>query len=42
MAGYQQLVRGEPFTPKKPERLELVMPDVCHTFRPGQRIMAQI
>jgi putative CocE/NonD family hydrolase len=56
MAGYQQLVRGEPFRgkyrtsfskpepfiPNKPEKLEFVMPDVCHTFRPGHRIMVQI
>jgi putative CocE/NonD family hydrolase len=56
MAGYQQLVRGEPirgkfrnsfakpepFTPGKPAKIEYVMPDVCHTFRPGHRIMVQI
>ena len=56
MAGYQQMVRGEPFRGKyrnsfsKPEafrpneqaRIEFVMPDVCHTFRPGHRIMVQV
>ena len=56
MAGYQQLVRGEPFRgkyrnsfskpeafkPNAPEKLEFIMPDVCHTFRPGHRIMVQI
>ncbi len=56
MAGYQQLVRGEPFrgkyrnslskpepfTPGKPAKIEYVMPDICHTFRPGHRIMVQI
>jgi putative CocE/NonD family hydrolase len=56
MAGYQQLVRGEPFrgkyrksfaapeafTPNREEKIEFVMPDVCHTFRPGHRIMVQI
>jgi hypothetical protein len=56
MAGYQQLVRGEPFRgkyrnsfskpeafiPNTPEKLEFAMPDVCHTFRPGHRIMVQI
>lgn len=56
MAGYQQLVRGEPFRGKfrysleKPEpfvpgRMEKIvfsMPDVCHTFRAGHRIMIQI
>lgn len=55
-AGYQQLVRGEPFrgkfrnslekpepfVPGEPETIEFVMPDVCHTFRPGHRIMVQI
>jgi putative CocE/NonD family hydrolase len=56
MAGYQQLVRGEPFrgrfrksmatpepfTPGKPEKIEFNMPDVCHVFRPGHRIMVQV
>ena len=56
MAGYQQLVRGEPFRgkyrnsfskpepfqPNQPAKIEFVMPDVCHTFRPGHRIMVQI
>jgi uncharacterized protein len=56
MAGYQQLVRGEPFRGKfrnsmsKPEafapgkeaKIEFTMPDVCHTFRPGHRIVVQI
>jgi predicted acyl esterase len=56
MAGYEQLVRGEPirgkfrtsfskpepFTPGKAVRIEYALPDVCHTFRPGHRIMVQI
>ena len=56
MAGYQQLVRGEPFrgkfrnslskpepfVPNKPEKVEFAMPDVCHTFRAGHKIMVQI
>jgi len=56
MAGYEQLVRGEPFRgkfrkslekpepfpPGQPEKIEFVMPDVFHTFRPGHRIMVQI
>jgi putative CocE/NonD family hydrolase len=56
MAGYQQMVRGEPirgkfrnsfskpeaFVPNEPAHVEYVMPDVCHTFRPGHRIMVQI
>jgi putative CocE/NonD family hydrolase len=56
MAGYQQMVRGEPirgkfrnsfsqpeaFVPGQPAKIEYVMPDVCHTFRTGHRIMVQI
>ncbi len=56
LAGYQQLVRGEPFrgkfrhdmarpasfTPGLPEKIEFAMPDVCHTFLSGHRIMIQI
>ena len=34
--------KPEPFVPNQPARLEYVMPDVCHTFRPGHRIMVQI
>jgi len=32
----------EPFVPGEPARIEFVMPDVMHTFRPGHRIMVQI
>ena len=56
MAGYQQMVRGEPFRgkfrnsfekpepflPGKPARIDFAMPDICHVFRPGHRIMVQI
>jgi len=56
MAGYQQMVRGEPirgkfrnsfsksepFVPGEPARVEYLLPDVCHTFRTGHRIMVQI
>jgi len=56
MAGYQQLVRGEPFRgkfrnskikpepfiPGQPAKIQFAMPDVCHTFRTGHRIMVQI
>ena len=28
--------------PNQPAKVEYVMPDVCHTFRPGHRIMVQI
>ena len=34
--------KPEPFVPGRPERIEFTMPDVCHTFRPGHRIMVQI
>jgi len=32
----------EPFVPDKPARIDFVMPDICHVFRPGHRIMVQI
>ena len=34
--------KPEPFTPGKRARIEYWMPDVCHTFRPGHRIMVQV
>jgi putative CocE/NonD family hydrolase len=34
--------KPEPFQPGQPARIEFVMPDVLHTFRPGHRIMVQI
>jgi putative CocE/NonD family hydrolase len=34
--------KPEPFTPGKAARIEYALPDVCHTFRPGHRIMVQI
>ncbi len=56
LAGYQQLVRGEPFrgkfrhslekpepfVPGQVEAVEFTMPDICHTFRRGHRIMVQV
>ncbi len=36
------MAKPEPFTPGKPAKIEFVMPDVCHTFRTGHRIMVQI
>jgi len=36
------LEKPEPFVPNRIERIEFVMPDVCHVFRPGHRIMVQI
>ena len=34
--------KPEPFEPGRPARVDYVLPDVCHTFRRGHRIMAQI
>jgi putative CocE/NonD family hydrolase len=31
-----------PFEPNKPDRITYNMPDVCHTFRTGHRIMVQV
>jgi hypothetical protein len=31
-----------PFEPGRPDRIEFSMPDICHTFRKGHRIMVQI
>src|SRR5580704_822973 len=30
------------FTPGQPDKIEYSMPDICHTFRPGHRIMVQV
>jgi putative CocE/NonD family hydrolase len=30
------------FSPGQPDKIEYSMPDICHTFRPGHRIMVQI
>ena len=29
-------------TPGEPTRLRFAMPDVCHSFRPGHRMMVQV
>ena len=34
--------KPEPFEPGKMTRVEYAMPDICHTFRRGHRIMVQI
>ena len=34
--------RPEPFEPGKPTQIKFVLPDVCHTFRSGHRIMIQV
>jgi predicted acyl esterase len=31
-----------PFTPGRVEKVAYTMPDVCHTFKPGHRIVVQI
>jgi putative CocE/NonD family hydrolase len=36
------LEKPEAFTPGKPARVQFVMQDVYHTFRPGHRIMVQV
>jgi hypothetical protein len=34
--------KPEPFVPGKAAKIEYAMPDVCHTFRTGHRIMVQV
>jgi putative CocE/NonD family hydrolase len=34
--------KPEPFTPDKPTAVRFKLPDVCHTFRTGHRIMVQV
>lgn len=34
--------RPEPFKPNEPTLVKLTLPDVCHTFRPGHRLMVQV
>ncbi len=34
--------KPEPFEPGKPETIAFSMPDVCHTFRKGHRIMVHV
>ena len=34
--------RPEPFEPGKPATVRFTMPDVCHTFRRGHRVMVQV
>jgi putative CocE/NonD family hydrolase len=36
------LTKPEPFAPGKPARIDYDMPDICHTFRTGHRIMVQV
>jgi putative CocE/NonD family hydrolase len=34
--------KPEPFTPNEPTLVNVTLPDVCHTFRAGHRIMVQV
>jgi len=34
--------RPEPFEPGKPTPVKFALPDVCHTFRSGHKIMIQV
>lgn len=34
--------KPEPFHPGEPTRVRFTLPDVCHAFRPGHRIMVQV
>ena len=34
--------KAKPFVPDQVTKVEWVMPDVCHTFRTGHRIMVQV
>lgn len=36
------LEKPEPFTPGQPTAVRFTLPDVCHTFRPGHKIMVQV
>jgi uncharacterized protein len=36
------LEKPEPFESGKPTKVKFVIPDTCHTFRPGHRIMIQV
>jgi len=37
----QQLRKPEAFQPNQQAHIEFLMPDICHTFRPGHRIVVQ-
>ena len=38
----RSLEAPEPFAPGEPARVQFTLPDVCHTFRPGHRIMVHV
>jgi uncharacterized protein len=34
--------KPEPFVPNQPDVVKFTLPDVCHVFRPGHRLMVQV
>ena len=34
--------KPEPFEPGQPTRIKFTLPDICHAFRPGHRLMVQV
>ena len=34
--------KPEPFVPNQPDKVKFTIPDICHVFRPGHRMMVQI
>jgi uncharacterized protein len=38
----KSMSKPEAFVPGKPDSIDYTMPDICHTFRAGHRIMVQI
>lgn len=34
--------RPEPFEPNEPDVVKFALPDICHVFRPGHRLMVQV
>jgi uncharacterized protein len=34
--------KPEPFVPNQPDKVKFSVPDICHVFRPGHRMMVQI
>jgi uncharacterized protein len=34
--------KPEPFVPNQPALVKFTLPDVCHTFRSGHRLMVQV
>ena len=34
--------KPEPFVPNQPDKVKVTIPDICHVFRPGHRMMVQV